>query len=69
MPFDKPTKGRVSFIRLVRSDLQLEIFGQRWTMPPEASHEYVRATIDVGVGKMIIALHGETIQTQDYRHG
>jgi putative transposase len=69
MPFDKPTEGRVSFIRLIRSDLQLEIFGQRWAMPPEASYEYVRATIDVGDGKMSVVLHGETIHTQDYRLG
>lgn len=69
MPFDKPTEGRVSFIRFIRSDLQLEIFGQRWAMPPEASYEYVRATIDVGVGKMSVALHGETILTQDYKLG
>jgi transposase len=69
MPFDKPTEGRVSFIRLIRSDLELEIFGQRWKMPPEASHEYVRATIDVGVGKMSAVLHGEKILTQDYKLG
>jgi hypothetical protein len=59
----------VSFIRLIRSDLELEIFGQRWKMPPEASHEYVRATIDVGAGKMSAVLHGQKILTQDYKLG
>jgi hypothetical protein len=38
-------------------------------MPPEASYEYVRATIDVGAGKMSVALHGETILIQDYKLG
>jgi transposase len=69
MPFDKPTEGRVSFIRLIRSDLELEIFGQRWKMPPEASHEYVRATIDVAAGRMSVVLHGETIHSQNYKLG
>jgi putative transposase len=66
MPFDKPTQGRVSFIRFIRSDLQLEIFGQRFPMPSEATHEYVRATIDVGAGTMTVMLHDETIQKHAY---
>ena len=66
MPFQRPTRGRVSFIRFVRSDRQLEIFGQRFPMPPEATHEYVRATIDVETQQMTVALHGDTIQTQFY---
>jgi transposase InsO family protein len=66
MPFDKPTEGRVSFIRFIRSDLQLEIFGQRFPMPAEATHEYVRATIDVAAGTITVVLHDETIQTHAY---
>jgi transposase len=66
MPFAKPTQGRVSFIRFIRSDLQLEIFGQRFLMPPEATHEYVRATIDVALGTMTVVLHDETIQKHEY---
>ena len=38
-------------------------------MPPEASHEYVRATIDVAAGKMSVVLHGETIHSQNYKLG
>ena len=66
MPFGKPSQGRVSFIRFIRSDLQLEIFGQRFPMPPEASYENVRATIDVALETMTVVLHGETIQTHAY---
>jgi len=69
MPFDKPTDGRVSFIRFIRSDLSLEIFGQRFPMPPEATHEYVRATIDVSAQRMTVVLHDEIIQTHAYTLG
>lgn len=69
MPLDKPTDGRVSFIRFIRSDLSLEIFGQRFPMPPEATHEYVRATIDVAAQRMTVVLHDEIIQAHDYRLG
>jgi putative transposase len=66
MPFGKPTRGQVSFIRLIRSDLQLEIFGQRFRMPPQASHEYVRATIDVAARELRVVLYDEIIQTHPY---
>jgi hypothetical protein len=56
MPFDKPTGERVSFIRLIRSDL-------RFPMPTEATHEYVGATIDVAARTMTVVLHDEIIQT------
>lgn len=69
MPFAKPTQGRVSFIRFIRSDLQLDIFGQRFPMPPQATHEYVRATIDVAAQKLTVTLHDETIQTHRYSLG
>jgi transposase len=69
MPFDKPTEGRVSFIRFIRSDLNLEIFGQRFPMPMEATHEYVRATIDVAEKTMTVVLHDEIIQTHPYTLG
>ena len=69
MPFEKPTEGRVSFIRFIRSDLSLEIFGQRFPMPTEATHEYVRATIDVAAQTMTVVLHKEVIQRHAYSLG
>jgi len=59
MPFDMPTDGRVSFIRLIRSDLSLEIFWSAFSDPTEATHEYVRATIDVAAKTMTVVLHDE----------
>jgi len=69
MPFGKPTDGRVSFIRFIRSDLSLEIFGQRFPMPAEATHEYVRATVDVAAQRMTVVLHDQVIQTHSYSLG
>ena len=69
MPLPKPTQGRVSFIRFIRSNLQLEIFGQRFDMPSEATHEYVRATVDVAAQHMSVSLHGETILSYPYTLG
>jgi len=69
MPLGKPTDGRVSFIRFIRSDRSLEIFGQHFPMPPEATHEYVRASIDVAAETMTVALHDEIIQTHPYTLG
>ena len=66
MPFAKPSHGRVRFIRFIRSDLQLEIFGQRFPMPPEATHEYVQATIDVASRQMTVSLHDEVIERHPY---
>jgi putative transposase len=67
MPFPKPTNGRVTFIRFIRSDLQLEMFGQRYAMPPEATHEYVSATIDVAVQQLTVTLRDDTIETYPYK--
>lgn len=66
MPYARPTRGRLSFIRLIRSDQRLEIFGQYFAMPPEATHEYVRATIDLEAQRIDFVLHGQLIQTQPY---
>ena len=44
-PIDKPETGRYHLIRLIRSDGLLDIFGERFSVLPETTHEYVRATI------------------------
>jgi len=69
MPFGKPTDGRVSFIRFIRSDRTLEIFGQQFPMPAEATHEYVRATIDVAAQRMTVLLHDQVIHMNAYSLG
>ena len=34
-------------MRFIRSDLRLDIFGEKFPVPAELKYEYVRATIDV----------------------
>ena len=66
MPFDKPTRGRVHFIRLIRSDNSLEIFGQRFQMPPEATYEYVTATVDIHAQRLTVRLQNQVIESYPY---
>ncbi len=44
---DKPSKGKYHVVRFIRSDLRLDIFGEKFPMPAELKYEYIRATIDV----------------------
>jgi putative transposase len=66
MPVAIPSRGRVSFIRLIRSDRKLEIFGQYFEMPPEAEKEYVRATIDIAAQKLTVTLGDQVLDTHPY---
>lgn len=43
----KPDTGRYHLVRLIRSDLKLNIFGELFPVAPELKLEYVVATIDV----------------------
>lgn len=43
----KPTKGKYHVMRFVRSDLNLDIFGEKFQLPRELQYEYVQATINV----------------------
>lgn len=47
MPLKKPQTGRYHLIRLIQGDGKLDIFGEKFTMPPELHYEYVVATVDV----------------------
>jgi putative transposase len=52
----KPEKGHYHLVRLIRSNLRLNVFGEMFSMPPELEHEYVVATIDVKEQKLKIYL-------------
>ncbi|MCD6298325.1 MAG: transposase [Deltaproteobacteria bacterium] len=43
----KPAKGKYHVMRFVRSDLNLDIFGEKFQLPQELQYEYVQATINV----------------------
>ena len=52
----KPEAGRYHLVRLIRSDLKLNILGELFPVPPEVKLEYVVATIDVKEQKLKLYL-------------
>ena len=63
----KPEAGFYHLVRLVRSDLKLNVFGELFIAPPETEHEYVVATIDVEREKLKIYLDKKQIEEYDYK--
>jgi transposase InsO family protein len=63
----KPEEGRYHLVRLIRSDLRLNIFGELFPVPPEAMFEYVVATIDVKEQKLKLVLGATQIAEFNYQ--
>ncbi|MCP4899653.1 MAG: transposase [bacterium] len=66
-PLPKPEKGRYHLIRFVRSDGFLDLFGEKFLVPPTAIYEYLRATIDVGSQRLNLFLGSTKIEERPYR--
>ncbi|MGH9873704.1 MAG: helix-turn-helix domain-containing protein [Pyrinomonadaceae bacterium] len=66
-PLPKPESGRYHLVRFIRSDAVLDVFGEKFRMPPEVVYEYVIATIDVARQKLSIAINEVIIDEHDYR--
>ena len=65
-PLPKPQSGRYHLIRFVRSDGLLDVFGEKFKTPPEATYEYVQATVDVQLQRLQIRLDGTLIEEHQY---
>lgn len=65
-PLPKPTRSRYHLVRFIRSDRVLDVFGERFRTPPEATYEYVRATIDVTAQRLRLYLDGRPIDEHSY---
>lgn len=63
----KPETGRYHVVRLIRSDLKLNIFGELFPVPPELKLEYVVATIDVKEQKLKLFLDKTQVEEFDYK--
>lgn len=63
----KPEIGKYHVVRLIRSDLKLNIFGETFTVPPEVKLEYVVATIDVKEQKLKLFLDKKQVEEFDYK--
>lgn len=64
---NKPETGRYHVIRLIRSDLKLNICGELFPVPPELKLEYVIATIDVKEQKLKLFLDKTQVEEFDYK--
>jgi len=65
-PLEKPEEGCYHFVRFIRSNCRLDIFGEIFPAPPETQYEYVVATIDVKEQKLKLFL--DTIQVEEYNY-
>jgi len=63
----KPEVGKYHVVRLIRSDLKLNIFGECFTAPAETELEYVVATIDVKEQKLKLLLDKKQVEEFDYK--
>ena len=64
---EKPETGRYHLVRLIRSDLKLNILGELFCVPPELKLEYVLATIDVKDQKLKLYLDKNQVDEFDYK--
>jgi transposase InsO family protein len=63
----RPEIGKYHAVRLIRSDLKLNIFGECFSAPPETALEYVVATIDVKEQKLKLFLDKKQVEEFDYK--
>jgi len=63
----KPEVGKYHVVRLIRSDLKLNIFGECFPVPLETELEYVVATIDVKDQKLKLYLDKKQVEEFDYK--
>jgi transposase InsO family protein len=66
VPLPKPKTGRYHLVRFIRSDLRLDVFGERFPLSPEAEHAYVVATVDVAQERLTVQLGADLIAVLPY---
>ena len=66
-PLKRPEEGRYHLVRLIRSNLKLDIFGERFAVAPELMYEYVVATIDVKEQKLKLFLDKTQVDEIGYK--
>lgn len=64
---EKPETGRYHLVRLIRSDLKLNILGELFSVPPELKLEYAVATIDVKEQRLKLYLGKTQVDEFDYK--
>jgi hypothetical protein len=66
-PLPTPERGRYHVVRFIRSNGQMDIFGERFPVPSEAIYAYVRGTIDVREQSLSLYLGPDLLSQQEYR--
>jgi len=60
----KPREGKYHVIRFVRSDLMLDMFGEKFSLPGEVKYEYVKATVNVA--QQMLKVYKDTTQIAEF---
>lgn len=66
VPLPKPERGCYHLVRFLRSDRRLDIFGERFLLPPEAEYAYVVATVNVAQQRLRVVLGADLITELPY---
>jgi transposase InsO family protein len=65
-PLAKPQTGKYHLVRFIRSNAVLDVFGEKFQLPPEAAYEYAIATIDVANERLQVDIGGMIIDQRRY---
>jgi transposase InsO family protein len=65
-PLKKPESGKYHVVRFIRSDGLLDVFSEKFHLPPETHYEYVIATIDVKEQKLKVYLDKTQVDEINY---
>jgi hypothetical protein len=65
-PLAKPKRGYYHLVRFIRSDALLDVFGERFRLPPETVYEYAVATIDVAAQRLSVRIDKLIVAEFDY---
>ena len=66
-PLPKPETGRYHLVRLIRSKLRIDIFGETFPVAPELQYEYVVATIDVKEQRLKLVHNNVQVDEFNYK--
>lgn len=66
-PLPKPKSGRYHFVRLIRSDLYLNILTEKFPVSSDLMHEYVIATVDVKEQMLKISHNNQIVEEYAYK--
>jgi putative transposase len=65
-PLPKPESGHYHLVRFIRSDALLDMFGERFRLPPETVYEYAVASVDVARQRLSVSIDKMIVAEFDY---